>query len=202
VIARAASRRRSRVEEDDDRAGGFLHDLVDQAERVVGAFPESDARGVGSPSGGDGADVFDVDLARDHLVAEGRDDRRDQGEPVLALVGDQDSRMLGLRVAHPPAPTTESDPPEAHGRELRLRGRALLASSCFASKSRRGGLFRLQLSAGVARRPQSVSAEPKRQESGMTISGPNRATNGSGASLPWPFLVGRRWTSFATRSVC
>jgi len=28
-----------RVEQDDHRAGGFLNDLLDQAERVVGAFP-------------------------------------------------------------------------------------------------------------------------------------------------------------------
>ena len=90
----------ARVEQDDHRAGGFAHDLVDQVERVLRALPEPDERDVGSLSGGHGADVRDVDLARDHLVAEGDHDRGDQREAILALVGDQDAQMLGLAVAH------------------------------------------------------------------------------------------------------
>ncbi len=71
-----------------------------RSERVLGAFAQPDERDVGSFSGGHGADVGDVDLARDDLVAQGDDDRGHQGEAVLALVGDQDAQMLGLTAAH------------------------------------------------------------------------------------------------------
>ena len=90
-----------RVEQDDHRAGRLLDDLLDQAERVLGALPEPDERDVGSLPGGDGADVLDVDLARDHLVPQRDDDRRDESQAILALVGDQHAQMLGLAVAHP-----------------------------------------------------------------------------------------------------
>jgi hypothetical protein len=60
-----------------------------------------------------GADVFHVDLAGDDLVAQGRDDRRDQREPVLALVGDQDSQMLGLGSSSASSRLTESGPVKA-----------------------------------------------------------------------------------------
>ena len=70
------------------------------SERMLGALPESDERDVGSLPGGHGADVFDVDLARDHLVAKSDHDRRHQRQAVLALVCDQDAQMLGLAVAH------------------------------------------------------------------------------------------------------
>jgi hypothetical protein len=80
-----------RVEQDDHWAGGFAHDLVDQIERVLGAFPESDERDVGSLSGCNSADVSNVDLARYHLVAERGDDWSDEREAILALVRDQNA---------------------------------------------------------------------------------------------------------------
>ena len=69
-------------------------------ERVLGALAEPDERDVGPFAGGHGSDVRDLDLARDHLVPEGRDDRGDQSQTILALVGDQDAQMIGLAVAH------------------------------------------------------------------------------------------------------
>ena len=66
----------ARVEQDDHRAGGLAHDLVDQLERVLGALPEPDERDVGPLPGGHRADVVDLDLARDHLVAQADHDRR------------------------------------------------------------------------------------------------------------------------------
>ena len=77
------------VQQDDDRAGGFADDLLDQFERVFLALSESDERDVGSFPRGHGADVVDVDLAGDDLVAERDHDRGDESETVLALVGDQ-----------------------------------------------------------------------------------------------------------------
>jgi hypothetical protein len=87
------------VQQRDHGARGFAHDLVDQSERVLGALSESDERDVGALAGGDRADVLDVDLSRDDLVAERDDDRGDERdddrgderETVFALVGDQDS---------------------------------------------------------------------------------------------------------------
>jgi phenylacetaldehyde dehydrogenase len=48
-------------------------------------------------------------------------------------------------------------------------------------KTRRGDLFRLQPSAGVACDPTAVSAERKRQEPSMSTSAPTRATHPAGA---------------------
>jgi hypothetical protein len=62
---------------------------------VVEAFPEPDKRDIGSLAGGHGSDVRDVDLARDHLVPQVREERRDQSQAILALVGDQHAQMLG-----------------------------------------------------------------------------------------------------------
>lgn len=56
---------------------------------MLGALPESDERDVGPLPAATGADVLDVDLTGDHVVAEGDDDRVDEREAVLALVGDQ-----------------------------------------------------------------------------------------------------------------
>src|ERR1700722_5010764 len=66
---------------------------------MLGARPESDERDVWSLLGGHGADVFDLDLACDHLVAERPPDRGDEREPVFALVRDQDPQVLSLAVA-------------------------------------------------------------------------------------------------------
>ena len=86
------------MDQDDHRAGGLLDDLLDQVERVLGALAEPDERDVGSLPGGHRADVFDLDLARDHLVPERSDDRRDERQAILALVGDQHAQMLGVEV--------------------------------------------------------------------------------------------------------
>jgi hypothetical protein len=77
------------VDEDDHRAGGLLHDLLDQLEGVLRALPEPDQGHVGALPGRHGAHVPDLDLPSDHLVPEGGDDGRDEGKPVLALVRDQ-----------------------------------------------------------------------------------------------------------------
>ena len=88
------------MDQDDHRAGRLVHDLLDQVERVLGALAEPDERDVGSLPRGHRADVLDLDLARDHLVPEGGDDRRDERQAILALVGDQHAQMLGLAVTH------------------------------------------------------------------------------------------------------
>jgi hypothetical protein len=82
------------VQQSDDWAGGLPDDRVNQPEGVFGAGAESDQRDVRSFAGGDRADVFDVDLACDHFVAEGDHDRDDQLEAVFTLVGDQDAEMI------------------------------------------------------------------------------------------------------------
>ena len=90
--------RSRRVKQDDHRAGRLLDDLLDQAECVLGALAQPDERHVRSLPGCHGTDVFDVDLACDHLVPERGDDRRDEGQAILALVRDQHTQMLGLEV--------------------------------------------------------------------------------------------------------
>ena len=50
-----------------------------------------------------------LDLACDYLVAERRDDRGDEREPIVAFVGDQHAQMCGLAVAHDPSDA----PPES-----------------------------------------------------------------------------------------
>jgi hypothetical protein len=71
-----------REEQDDDWAGGFAHDLVDQIKCVLGAFRESDERDVGTLGRGHRSYVFDVDLSCDRFVAERDDDCCDKGEAV------------------------------------------------------------------------------------------------------------------------
>jgi hypothetical protein len=80
----------SRVEENDDSAGGPPDDLVDQVERVGGALAAPDEGDVRPLAGSDGADVGDVDLARDHVVSQTHHDRRHKRQAIPALVGDQD----------------------------------------------------------------------------------------------------------------
>ena len=59
-----------RGQQRDHGAGRLTDDLRDQIERVLGAQPESDERDVGTFALGHGTDFLDVDLARNHLVAE------------------------------------------------------------------------------------------------------------------------------------
>jgi hypothetical protein len=88
------------VEEDDHRAGGLVHDLLDQTQRMAGALAQADERDVRSLPRRHRPDVFDVDLARDHLVPKSGDDRCDESQPILALVGDQHAQMLCVARAH------------------------------------------------------------------------------------------------------
>ena len=89
-----------RVDEGDHRAGGLVHDLLDQVKRVLGALAEADEGDVRPLPRRHRSDVLHLDLARDHLVPERGDDRRDEGQAILALVRDQNAQMLGLAVAH------------------------------------------------------------------------------------------------------
>ena len=70
---------------------GFVDDLGDQLECVLGAEPEADERDVGVLPRGHRADLFDVDLACNHLVAESRHDLCEQLESIPPLVRDQDA---------------------------------------------------------------------------------------------------------------
>jgi hypothetical protein len=99
------------VDKDDHRAGGLLHDLLDQREGVLGALSQPDQRDVRSLPGGHGSDVVDLDLAGDHLVPERGDDRRHEGQPILSLVRDQHTQMLGLAIAH----RDSGGPKSSHG---------------------------------------------------------------------------------------
>ena len=47
-----------------------------------------------------GADILDVDLARDHVVTQTCHDLREQLEPVALLVRDQNAEMLRLALDH------------------------------------------------------------------------------------------------------
>ena len=51
------------------------------------------------------------DLARDHFVTERGDNRRDEGQAILALVRDQNAQMFGLAVAHSRFSSIESTQP-------------------------------------------------------------------------------------------
>jgi hypothetical protein len=76
--------------------------LSNQVERMLRALPEADKRDVGPLTGGHRSDVLDLDLTRDHLVAQPDHDRGDQGQAVLAFVGDQDPQVSGVTVGHKP----------------------------------------------------------------------------------------------------
>jgi hypothetical protein len=81
-------------------AGGLAHDLLDQAECVFGALPESDERDVRSFPGCNGANVVHLDLPRNHLVTQCRNDGCDERQAILSLVGDQYAQVLGFTVTH------------------------------------------------------------------------------------------------------
>jgi len=66
---------------------------------MLRARSQTDQRDIRSLARGYDTDVLDVDLTGDHLMPEARDYRRDERQPILALVRDQDSEMLGLAVA-------------------------------------------------------------------------------------------------------
>jgi hypothetical protein len=108
---------------------------------MLRAVAEADERDVGSLASGHGSHVLDLDLARDHLVAQRGHDRGDDGQAILALVRDEDPQMLGVAVVHEPSSdfhrrTSTAGVGVYDGRPLRLR-------------PRRAVFFRLQHSAGV-----------------------------------------------------
>src|SRR4029077_18337444 len=72
-------------------------------EGVLRAQPETDERDVRLFPRGHRADLFNVDLASDHVVPEPCDDLRQQLEPLALLVRDQDTEMpLLVHPQHPP----------------------------------------------------------------------------------------------------
>jgi hypothetical protein len=79
------------VEQHDHRTRRLPDDPVDQSQRVLRALAEPDKRNVGPFPGRHGADVLDLDLARDDLVSQRDDSLRDEREAILALVRDQDA---------------------------------------------------------------------------------------------------------------
>jgi hypothetical protein len=97
-----------RGEQGDHRAGGLAHDLRDQLEGMLRAQSETDERDVRLLPCRDGADLFHVHLASDHVVSEPSDDPRQQLEPLAPLVRDQDAKLRDLvhlqRPAAPPSP--------------------------------------------------------------------------------------------------
>jgi hypothetical protein len=93
------------MDERDHRVGGLVDDLLDQVERMLGALAQADDGDVRPLARRHCSDVVHLDLARDHVVPERGDNRRDEGQAILALVRDQNAHVLGLAVAHsaPPA---------------------------------------------------------------------------------------------------
>jgi len=87
-------------EQRDHRAGGFVDDLRDQLERVLGAQAEANQRHIGSLPRSHRTDLPDLDLTGDHVMAELGDDLCEQLEPVTSLIRDQDTEVLGS-VGHP-----------------------------------------------------------------------------------------------------
>jgi len=67
---------------------------------MLGALAEADEGDVRPFPRRHCSDVIHLDLARDHFVPERGDDRRDEGQAILALVRDQNAQVLGLAVAH------------------------------------------------------------------------------------------------------
>ncbi len=91
-----------RVDEGDHGAGGLVHDLLDQLERMLGALAKANEGDVRPFPRRHCSDVLHLDLARDHLVPESGDDLRDDRQAIRALVRDQHAQMLGLTMTHPP----------------------------------------------------------------------------------------------------
>jgi hypothetical protein len=71
------------MEKDDHRAGGLVHDLLDQVESVLRAFAETDEGYVRPFPRRHSSDVLDVDLAGDHFVPERGNDGCDERQRSL-----------------------------------------------------------------------------------------------------------------------
>lgn len=73
------------VEEGDDGAGGFVHDVVDHFERVLGALAEGDEGDVGLFLPGDGGDLVDLDAGGNDDVAEAGKEIGEDPEALLCF---------------------------------------------------------------------------------------------------------------------
>ncbi|HXR12626.1 MAG TPA: hypothetical protein VN770_10040 [Gaiellaceae bacterium] len=78
-----------------------MDDFADQLERVFGGEAEPDERDVGTLFRCYRAYFSDVDLARDHVVAEPGDDPGDLLEAVAPLIRDQDAQVLQFVLNQP-----------------------------------------------------------------------------------------------------
>jgi hypothetical protein len=161
---------------------------------MLGALAETDEGDVRPFPRRHRAHVFNLNLARDHLVPERGDDRGDERQAILALVRDQDTQVLGLARAQlgPAAakPTTlRRRLAGSNLRSLRVKRRPkplasraptpVEGSQCYGGTVRPSpsadNFFRLQHLAGVVR-DSMVAPKRKRQEPPMSFSSPNRSS--------------------------
>jgi hypothetical protein len=97
------------------------------------------------------SDVLHLDLARDHLVPQSGDDRRDERQAILALVRDQHAQMLGLTVTHPAPQRRLNRCPESPNWRPDALGVRVLRWRFVRPSPSADDLFRLQHLAGVVR---------------------------------------------------
>lgn len=95
---------------------------------MLGALAEPHERHVGTFAGRDGRNRGDVDLARDHLVAERREDGDEELESLGPLICDQDAEVVDP--VHRCLPVTER--PARTGAERRGLPASVLASPIVA----------------------------------------------------------------------
>ena len=84
----------------DDRAGGLLHDPLDQLQGVGGVVAEADQRDIGPRLGGQRGDGAHVGGRDDDLVTERCDDAPHPLYALFAFVGDEDPELLVGAFAH------------------------------------------------------------------------------------------------------
>ena len=82
---------RGRMDVHDDRACCPTNDPFDQEERLRAAMTEPDDHEVRALRRNDCFGFGDLDLAGDHLMPESGDHRRHELEPILPLVGNDDT---------------------------------------------------------------------------------------------------------------
>ena len=87
-----------RLEQRNHRAGRLADDLGDHVERVLATDAEPDEGQVRMLALGRRCHVCDLELTRDHLMAEPGDDLGDPLEPILALVRNQNPQQTVLLV--------------------------------------------------------------------------------------------------------
>ena len=76
---------------------------------MLGALAEADQCDVGALAGSDRGHVGNVDLARDHLVAEPVDDAGEQFQSIRALIRDQDAKVVNVVQALPSVEEREDE---------------------------------------------------------------------------------------------